>query len=162
MSRPFTGNNNSAPRLAPNSVGEQILTKAQDTRPVIQGFVPLAQSLEWDLGQQYFRERGNKAFISDTMPVPFVINNDGTLSRNAAEVLFASLVEAEKEDLLENEIFVLEIGIGVGLFARFFLDHFRELCVKHRQDFYLPLDARPKAHQRLAGAEDGMLAAARL
>src|SRR5436190_9907028 len=78
------------------SIAEQILTNAQDSRPVVQDFVPLAQSLEWELGQQYLKDRGNKAFISDASPVPFVVNNDGNLSRNAAEVFFASMLEAEK------------------------------------------------------------------
>ena len=87
-------------------------------------------------GQQYLRERGNKAFISDASPVPFVINNDGTLSRNAAEVFYASLAEAEKAGPLEDEIFVLELGIGVGLFARYFLDNFRDLCLKNKKDYY--------------------------
>jgi tetratricopeptide (TPR) repeat protein len=115
---------------------EAVLSKSQTNREVIQDFVPLAESLEWELGQQYLRDRGNKAFISDASPVPFVINNDGTLSRNAAEVFFASLVEAEKTAPLEAEIFVLELGIGVGLFARYFLDNFRDLCLKNKKDYY--------------------------
>jgi tetratricopeptide (TPR) repeat protein len=103
---------------------------------VIQDFVPLAESLEWDLGQQYLRQRGNKAFISDASPVPFVVNNDGTLSQNAAEVLFTSLVDAETAGTLEADISVLELGIGVGLFARYFLDHFRDLCLTNKKDYY--------------------------
>jgi hypothetical protein len=118
------------------SLPVQILSNAQTGRSVIQDFTPLADSLEWELGQQYLRDRGNKAFLSDAMPVPFVINNDGTLSRNAAEVFFASLVAAEKAGPLEAEIFVLELGIGVGLFARYFLDAFRELCQKQGKDYY--------------------------
>ena len=82
------------------SLGEQVLSHAQSGREVIQDFVPLAESLEWELGQQYLRERGSAAFISDASPIPFVINNDGTLSRNAAEVFFASLIEADKTILL--------------------------------------------------------------
>lgn len=113
-----------------------VLSKSQANREVIQDFVPLAESLEWELGQQYLRERGNKAFISDASPVPFVINNDGSLSRNAAEVFFASLVETEKSGPLEPEIFVLELGIGVGLFARYFLDNFRDICLKNKKDYY--------------------------
>jgi hypothetical protein len=113
-----------------------ILSKAQSSRAVIQDFVPLAASLEWNLGQEYLRERGNKAFLSDASPVPFVVNNDGTLSRNTAEVFFASLLDAEAQGPLENEIFVLELGIGVGLFARYFLDLFRELCQEHKKDYY--------------------------
>jgi hypothetical protein len=96
---------------------EQILAKAQTSRAVIQQFVALADSLEWRLGQEYLRQRGNKAFLSDASPVPFVINNDGTLSRNAAEVFFASLVDAEQKGPLPEEVFVLELGIGVGLFT---------------------------------------------
>ncbi|MCI0642240.1 MAG: tetratricopeptide repeat protein [Gemmataceae bacterium] len=118
------------------SAGEEILSHAQESREIVQDFVPLAESLEWELGQQYLRDRGNKAFISDFSPVPFVINNDGTLSRHAAEVFFASLVEAEKEAPLENDLFVLELGIGVGLFARYFLDNLQELCRQHKKDYY--------------------------
>jgi tetratricopeptide (TPR) repeat protein len=118
------------------SAGTAILAKAQSSRAVIQDFVPLADSLEWNLGQEYLRQRGNKAFLSDTSPVPFVINNDGTLSQNAAEVCFASLLDAEEKGPLEDEIFVLELGIGVGLFARYFSDAFRALCQQHERDFY--------------------------
>jgi hypothetical protein len=110
------------------------LAKAQSSRPVIQDFVPLAESLEWNLGQEYLRQRGNKAFLSDASPVPFVINNDGTLPKNAAEVFFASLLDAEEKGPLEDDLFVLELGIGVGLFARYFLDSFRELCHEAKKD----------------------------
>jgi tetratricopeptide (TPR) repeat protein len=118
------------------SLAKQVLSHAQSGREVIQDFCPLAESLEWELGQQYLRERGNKAFISDASPVPFVINNDGSLSRQAAEVLFANLLASEKAGTLEESIYVLELGIGVGLFARFFLDAMRDLCAEHKKDFY--------------------------
>ncbi len=97
------GSSISSPRTAlsvsgsSQSTAEAILAKAQSNRPIIQDFVPLAESLEWQLGQEYLRQRGNKAFLSDASPVPFVINNDGTLSRNAAEVFFASLLDAEQQ-----------------------------------------------------------------
>lgn len=123
-------------RSAPSSLSQQVLAHAQSGRDVVQDFCPLAESLEWELGQQYLRDRGNKAFISDTSPVPFVINNDGTLSRHAAEVFFANCAEAEKAGDLEQDIFVLEIGIGVGLFARYFLDNFRDLCAEQKKDYY--------------------------
>jgi hypothetical protein len=100
------------------SAGEQVLAHAQAGREIVQDFVPLAESLEWNLGQDYLRQRGNKAFLADSSPVPYVVNNDGSLSRNAAEVFFTSLVSAEKAGKLESDIFVLELGIGVGLFAR--------------------------------------------
>jgi hypothetical protein len=92
----------------PNDNSTHVLSNALSNRDIIQDFIPLTQSLEWELGQQYFRERGSKAFTADAMPVPHVINNDDTLSRNAAEVLFSSLVEAEKTSTLEEEILILE------------------------------------------------------
>jgi tetratricopeptide (TPR) repeat protein len=115
---------------------EAVLGRAQAGRAVIQDFVPLADSLEWNLGQQYLRERGNKAFLADARPVPFVINNDGILSRNAADLFFTSLLTADNAGSLEPDINVLELGIGVGLFARYFLDAFRELCRQHHKDYY--------------------------
>ncbi len=141
MSEPRT----SRPKKAPHNpllqstspaLAADILAEAQSSRVVLQEFVPLAESLEWELGQEYLRQRGNKAFIADASPVPFVINNDGTLSRHAADVLFASLEAAEQQGALEDEIFVLELGIGVGLFARYFLDHLRDLCAEHGKDYY--------------------------
>src|SRR6266542_4081582 len=99
-------------RSSPENLTDQVLAKTQSSREVVQDFAPLAESLEWDLGQQYLRQRGNKAFISDASPVPFVINNDGTLSRHAAEIFIASLVEAEKTGTLPKELHVLELGIG--------------------------------------------------
>src|SRR5207253_2383033 len=123
------------PPVAPATPAD-ILAHAQGGRSVIQEFCPLAESLEWQLGQEYLRQRGNKAFLSDASPVPFVINNDGTLSRNAAEVFFASLLDAEQQGPIEDDIFVLELGIGVGLFARYFLDAFRDICHDNKKDYY--------------------------
>src|SRR5262249_5385790 len=114
----------------------EVLAVAQSDRFVIQDFCPLAESLEWELGQSYFREAGSRAFIGEAMPVPYAINNNGNMSEGAAEVFFASLMEAERCGPLEERILVLELGIGVGLFARYFLDAFRELCVHNGKDYY--------------------------
>jgi hypothetical protein len=118
------------------SSAADILAEVQADRLVDQNFTPLAQSLDWELGQLYLHERGNQAFIGDPEPVPWVINNDGNLLINAAEVFFTSLLAAERDGSLEPDIFVLELGIGVGLFARFFLDHLRVLCDRNGKDFY--------------------------
>src|SRR5437899_8853987 len=115
---------------------EEIVSSIHGERVVLQDFCALADSIEWELGQHYLRERGNKAFISDSEPVPYAVNNDGNLSLNAATVLFASLEAAERAGTLEQDIFVLEIGIGVGLFARLFLDAFHSLCQKGGKDYY--------------------------
>src|SRR5262249_45435009 len=85
-----------------------ILAQAQAGRSVIQDYVPLADSIEWELGQRYWRERGSHAFLGDA--VPFVINNDGQFSRHAAAVFFANVQAADAAGTLEPELFVLELG----------------------------------------------------
>src|SRR5262249_38378354 len=45
-------------------------------RPTIQQFCPLGESIEWRLGQRYWHERGNQAFLADSSPVPYLVNND--------------------------------------------------------------------------------------
>ena len=52
-----------------------ILAGAQSDRTVIQDYCPLAESLEWQLGERYRQERGNRAFINDPEPVPWDIVN---------------------------------------------------------------------------------------
>jgi tetratricopeptide (TPR) repeat protein len=115
---------------------ETVLRSVQSERTLVQDFCPLAESIEWQLGQRYWHERGNKAFLSDASPVPYLINNDGNLSTNAAHLLFASLNAAERRGTLPTEVFTLELGIGVGLFARYFLDAFRDLCLRNGKDYY--------------------------
>lgn len=114
----------------------QIIADAQGGRLVLEEYRPLTESLVWELGQQYWLERGSQAFISDSDRVPFAINNDGRLSMRAAELLFTSLQNAKEADSVEDDIFVLELGIGVGLFARYFLDWFRHLCDVANKDYY--------------------------
>jgi tetratricopeptide (TPR) repeat protein len=103
---------------------------------MVQDYCPLPQSVEWHLGQRYLREHGSQAFLHDAAPVPYVVNNDGALSLRAAQVLFQSLQEAEAEGNLEEGIQVLELGIGVGLFVRLFLDAFHDLCRGQGKDYY--------------------------
>jgi tetratricopeptide (TPR) repeat protein len=122
--------------LGRESTVHAILARAQTNRLVLQDYCPLAESLEWQLGQLYWQERGSQAFLADAEPVPYVVNNDGTLSRSAAEVLFASLASAERSSSLPATLYVLELGIGVGLFARFFLDAFLDLCQRSGANYY--------------------------
>jgi hypothetical protein len=73
------------------------LGQARDQRLVVQDFCPFPQSLEWELGQAYLREKGSQAFIRDFAPVPHVVNNDGNLSLAAAQLLFTALRDAEQD-----------------------------------------------------------------
>src|SRR5262249_31768433 len=117
-------------------VPEAIIADSQEARVVLEEFRPLAESLEWIVGQRHFWQQGSAVFTSDAVQVPYVVNNDGTLAKRAAELLFRNLAVAEEMGTLEANVFVVELGIGVGLFARFFLDSFRDLCRVHGKGYY--------------------------
>ena len=101
---------------------------------VLEPFRPLGQSLEWRVGSTYWARRGARAFTSNE--VPHFVTNDGVRAARAAEVLFATCEAAERAGTLAAEVRVLEVGIGLGLHAKLFLDHFRALCIDAQRDYY--------------------------
>jgi tetratricopeptide (TPR) repeat protein len=98
---------------------------------IIQDFRPMTRSLEWQLSELYWTTQGVKPFI--TNEVPNLVNNSGRASEEAAALLYANCLEAER---LEERIVVLELGAGLGLFARLFLDAFRATCAREGRNFY--------------------------
>ncbi|MEP6535987.1 MAG: SAM-dependent methyltransferase [Bryobacteraceae bacterium] len=112
----------------------QILASVSSGRQVIQDFCPMAASIDWELGQLFWEVRGGGSFTSHE--VPYTVNNDGRLSASAASILFQSLLESEVQGGAEGPIRVLELGVGSGLFARFFLEVFSGLCREQDKNFY--------------------------
>jgi tetratricopeptide (TPR) repeat protein len=113
---------------------DDILAGVQDTRVLLQDFVPLSECLDWKLGHVYWHQAGAKAFISDRVPTRVI--SDGNLSAGAAEVFFTAMLAAETRGDLDGEIRVLEVGAGSGLFARYFLDEFLAICRDYKKDYY--------------------------
>jgi hypothetical protein len=105
---------------------------------------PVTECLEWRLSELYWNTVGTRGFVSNE--VPYTVTSSGTLSANAARLLFAVSLEHPPEPRLE----VLEIGSGTGLFARLFLDEFARLCEQagqswHRQITYYVTDRSPRS-----------------
>jgi tetratricopeptide (TPR) repeat protein len=98
---------------------------------VLEEFRPLAESLEWQLGRLYWKEAGVTPFVRNE--IPYLVNNDGLASESAAVVLFAACCDAAR---LPDRILVLELGGGLGLFARFFVESFARLCQQQGTDYY--------------------------
>jgi tetratricopeptide (TPR) repeat protein len=98
---------------------------------VVEEFRPVCESLEWSLGHLHWARAGVAPFVRNE--VPFLINNDGLTSESAAAVLFASCRRSSDR---AGPVRVLELGAGLGLFARFFLDAFRSLCEQESENFY--------------------------
>ncbi len=109
----------------------EILKEAAACREMLHDFLPLAEGLEWRLAEAHWLANGVSSFVDGR--VPYLVNNDGRLSADAAAVLFANCLERPPE---EDGIAVLEVGAGTGLFARYFLDEFRSLCQGEARDFY--------------------------
>jgi tetratricopeptide (TPR) repeat protein len=109
----------------------EVLAGVRVQPTVIDDLRPLTDSLEWRLAAAYWNRAGVEAFIAGD--VPYVVNNSGRLSENAAVLLYASLCDAP---VARGPIAVLELGAGTGLFARYFLDAFRSICEHDHRDFY--------------------------
>ena len=91
---------------------------------------PLASCLEWRLAELNWVREGVQPFIEGG--VPFLVNNSGSLSEDAAALLFENCAEAPSE----GPIRVLEMGAGTGLFARYLMDELQRLCERQSRDFY--------------------------
>jgi tetratricopeptide (TPR) repeat protein len=66
--------------------------------------------------------------------VPYLVNNTGRLSENAAALVCAALDEVR--DALPPRLWFVELGAGTGLHARYFLDAFAAECRRLGRDFY--------------------------
>ncbi len=114
----------------PAPSAREALSSARIHPRVVEDFRPLCESLEWSLSEAFWLTRGLRGFLQNE--VPYSVNNSGSLSAQAAELLFANCVEAAPL----GSIVIFEIGAGTGLFARYLLDEFRDLCVRRNADFY--------------------------
>ncbi|MCZ6835268.1 MAG: hypothetical protein O7G85_05780, partial [Planctomycetota bacterium] len=112
----------------------KILAQPEDQPHCLQEYCPLYESVAWDLSRQYWDARGAGAFSSGD--VPFIVNNDGRLSADAALLFVEQLEAAEADGSLEPEWFVLELGAGSGLFAKQFLDVLRRESETRGRDYY--------------------------
>ena len=84
------------------------------------------------MAEAYWAQAGITPFVRND--VPYLVNNTGRLSENAATLVFAALNEIRSS--LPERIVILELGAGTGLYARFFLDAFAALCRTEGSDFY--------------------------
>jgi tetratricopeptide (TPR) repeat protein len=108
----------------------QTIDSVTTTPDVIEEFQPLCKSLEWRIAEHHWALAGVLPFVDNE--VPFLINNSGRLSENAAVLLFENCSELEPNE----QVTVIELGAGTGLFARFFLDSFRTLCQQEGKTYY--------------------------
>jgi len=108
----------------------QVLEQVRLDHTILDGFRPLSECLEARLSDAHWNEHGILPFVEND--VPYLINNSGRLSEDAASLLFVETREAK----VDGPITVLEIGAGTGLFCRYFLDIFRAICIQENTDFY--------------------------
>ena len=122
----------------------ETLRQVQIAPRLIEEDLPVTECLEWRLSELYWNTDGTRGFVRSE--VPYTITSSGTLSANAARLLFAACLEHPPERRLD----VLEIGSGTGLFARLFLDEFVRLCEHagqswHRLLTYYVTDRSPRS-----------------
>lgn len=93
--------------------------------------MPWRDGIEWRLSALHWSRAGLAAFVRNE--VPFVVNNSGRLSEDAAALLYQACLTSARP---EGRILVVEVGAGLGLFARYLLDAFKAICEKERRPFY--------------------------
>lgn len=108
----------------------QTLRKATVANRVVEGFRPFTESVEWRLSELYWMTQGTRGFMEDQ--IPYLVTSGGVLAQDAAELLFASCLDARTE----GELVVLELCAGSGLFARQFVDSFRRKCAAAGLDYH--------------------------
>jgi tetratricopeptide (TPR) repeat protein len=84
----------------------------------------------WQDTREHWRRQGVQPFVNGE--VPYFVTNNGRLSEDTAQVYFANC----REHPPAGPHTILELGAGTGLFARFFLDAFRDLCRAESVPFY--------------------------
>ncbi|MEL6348091.1 MAG: tetratricopeptide repeat protein [Myxococcota bacterium] len=97
-------------------------------------WAPLSETLDWRLGKLAYQARGVLTFTSNE--VPNIAHQGGLVPYRAAEVLLASCQAAHDAGTLEDQIVILEPGMGMGLFARQVLDRFQARCQQRGVDWY--------------------------
>ncbi len=97
-----------------------LLARDRPAGTVLQDYCPAFDCIDWQLSRRFWDQRGPQAFFDGD--VPYVVTNDGYLAGNAVAVLLASAQVAADNGTLEDEIKVMELGAGSGLFAKQFLD----------------------------------------
>ena len=101
---------------------------------VLHDWTPLTETLDWRLGKLAYQARGTSLFINNE--VPNLLHQGGLIPYRAAEVLFANCAEAQASGTLDDEIIVVEPGMGMGLFAVQVLDRFKARCANAGTNWY--------------------------
>ncbi len=96
----------------------RVLAEPPKSGPVLETFRPIRECLDFRLSRRFWNLRGADAFLGGD--VPYLVTNDGHLAAKGVATLLAAA-----EDL-DDEIRVLELGAGSGIFAKQFLDQLRE------------------------------------
>jgi len=121
-------------------------------RRLLEDYRPLAESLDRRIGVAAWRVHGPRAFIRGE--VPYVVNNSGFSAAAVAELLYA---HCEEVPAAGTTFHVLELGAGLGLFARQLLERFRDLCRSANRDHdrhlrYIVSDASAETVRSWRGA----------
>lgn len=118
----------------PNPSADAVRMGALRDLAMLGDFQTIANSPLWRLSEMFWAQTGSEAFASGE--VPYVVTNDGPHAGDAADLFVESALAAEKAGALEEELIVLELGVGSGLFAKLFLDQLLDRCRREGLDYY--------------------------
>ena len=115
----------------------------------LEEFRPVSEGLEWELAGVHWNTHADRPFVRGD--VPFVVNNSGWAAESAALLLHA---------IPRDDLCVLELGAGSGLFTRQLLRAHERIAQSTQKLHIILSDASPSSvrtwseHGLFAGFED--------
>lgn len=150
--------------LIPRSVSSEnpspppafVLSEMVDRLELVEAFTPMAESCIWQLNLDYWRTRGRDAFLNDS--VPYLVTSDGALASATAEMLAQDLFSRDR-DAWPQTVTIVELGPGLGLFARSLLRRYAAIRESHPElpaVTYVGVDSAPAMLTNLAEMLEGV------
>ena len=84
---------------------------------IVEDFVPYDQSVQWQLTQAYYEQRGIRAWTQGDLPFQATCNYPATRQHAGFLVDLVDALEAAGKLDPQDPIRVLELGAGSGVFA---------------------------------------------
>lgn len=93
---------------------------------------PFAESLIWQLNQDYYKNKGIDAWRKGE--VPHNLTSSSMVGKTYAELIFAFLKDLANKGQIQHTVYILELGAGHGRLAFHILKHLEQLKAKFNID----------------------------
>lgn len=83
----------------------------------------------WEIQTQYYKNNGKNSWKKGQ--TPFNITSNSRFAYQTAKIIYENIKNINLE-----KIYILELGSGVGLFAKYFLDQLKKICYSKNKELF--------------------------